>query len=111
MKYLKILTVICLFIAQNVFAGDIYVTISKDNTPFANQQIRISDADGKEVKVTTTDATGFFWIRVVQTGQLTLTVMNKDYGNASVNFTSNNSSTNYSFLLYNSQGTWQIRKQ
>ena len=111
MKHTLILTVIYLLIIPNVFAGDIYATISKDNAPFSNQQIRISDADGKEITVITTDATGFFWIRVVQTGQLTLTILNKEFGNASINFTSNNSSTNYSFLLYNSEGKWQIKKQ
>jgi len=45
MKHIKILAVLCLLVAPNVFAGDIYATISKDNAPFANQQIRISDAD------------------------------------------------------------------
>ena len=111
MKHIKILVVFCLLGFQNVFAGDIYATISKDNAPFANQQIRISDADGKEIRVITTDASGYFWIRVVQTGQLKLTIMNAEYGEASINFTSNNSSTNYSFELYNLEGKWQIRKQ
>ena len=51
MKYLKILAVLYLLIVQNVFAGDIYATITKDNVPFANQQIKITDAEGKEIKI------------------------------------------------------------
>jgi len=111
MKHIKILAVLCLLVAPNVFAGDIYATISKDNAPFANQQIRISDADGKEIKIITTDANGYFWIRIVQTGQMKLTIMDKEYGDASINFTSNNSSTNYNFLLFNHEDKWQIKKQ
>ena len=106
MKIKKMLLLILFVIPAMIFAGNIFGTITKNGKPFAKQLVKITANDGTVIKSDSTDAFGYFTIKIKQLGQFKLSA-----GGAVTDVTSNTTPTGYTFILVQNNSKWQLIKK
>ena len=110
MKKINILFVLFLLIPLFIKAGDIFGTISKDGRPVVKAVVTITSGNGTETKSDTTDATGYFSVKMRQLGQCKMKVKLLLPPNAETDgiVYSNTSPTGYTFILTQQNAGWKL---
>jgi hypothetical protein len=107
MKTARILFLILFFIPVFSFAGEIYGTIKAgDGKPLAKQVVQIKQND-VVLASDTTDANGYFTIKIKEVGKLKLEVVG--YTGASFEVFSSNNSIRYNLSMIKSDDKWILK--
>lgn len=107
MKAARILLFMLLFIPVISFAGEIYGTIkAADGKPLANHVVQIKQND-TVLASDTTDANGYFTVKIKEVGKLKLEVVG--YKGAAFEVFSSNNAIRYNLSMIKSDDKWILK--
>jgi hypothetical protein len=107
MKTARILFLILFFIPVFSFAGEIYGTIkAADGKPLANQVVQIKQNE-MVLASDTTDANGYFTVKIKEVGKLKLEVVG--YKGAAFEVFSSNNSIRYNLSMIKTDDKWILK--
>ena len=107
MKTAKFFLILLMFFPVFSFAGEIYGTIkASDGKPLANQVVQIKQNE-TVLASDTTDANGYFTVKVKEVGKLKLEVVG--YKGAAFEVFSSNNSIRYNLSMIKSDDKWILK--
>jgi hypothetical protein len=107
MKTAKFFLILFMLFPVISFAGEIYGTIKAgDGKPLANQVVQIKQND-MVLASDTTDANGYFTVKIKEVGKLKLEVAG--YTGATFDVFSSNNSIRYNLSMIKSDGKWILK--
>jgi hypothetical protein len=107
MKNVGLLLLMIMFIPVFSFAGEIYGTIkAADGKPLVNQVVQIKQND-MVLASDTTDANGYFTVKIKEVGKLKLEVVG--YKGATFEVFSSNNSIRYNLSMIKTDDKWILK--